>query len=42
MLSNLIAPEHLELLVDNPMEYLEQVKNAGSVFLGRIYTRANR
>lgn len=33
-LSNLIAPEHLELLLNNPMEYLEQVKNAGSVFLG--------
>ena len=33
-LANLIAPEHLELLIDNPMEYLEQVKNAGSVFLG--------
>ena len=33
-LSNLIAQEHLELLLNNPMEYLEQVKNAGSVFLG--------
>lgn len=33
-LSNLIAPEHLELLIYRPMEYLEQVKNAGSVFLG--------
>ncbi|MDU2290386.1 MAG: histidinol dehydrogenase [Clostridium celatum] len=32
--ANLIAPEHLELLVDNPMEYLEGVKNAGSVFIG--------
>lgn len=33
-LANLIAPEHLELLICTPMEYLEQVKNAGSVFLG--------
>ena len=34
-LSNEIAPEHLELCVDEPFEYLEKVKNAGSVFLGR-------
>lgn len=33
--ANLIAPEHLELLVENPMEYLSEVKNAGSVFLGK-------
>lgn len=33
-LSNLIAPEHLELMVESPMEYLGQVKHAGSVFLG--------
>ena len=32
--ANAIAPEHLELQVENPMEYLNQVKNAGSVFLG--------
>ncbi|WP_195989750.1 histidinol dehydrogenase [Clostridium sp. D53t1_180928_C8] len=32
--ANLIAPEHLELLVDKPMEYLEEVKNAGSIFIG--------
>ncbi|MBY6929121.1 histidinol dehydrogenase [Clostridium botulinum] len=34
-ISNLVAPEHLELMVDNPIEYLGQVRNAGSVFLGR-------
>ncbi len=34
-LSNRIAPEHLELMLDNPMEYLPLVKNAGSVFLGK-------
>ena len=33
-LSNLISPEHLELLIENPMEYLGEIKNAGSVFLG--------
>lgn len=32
--SNEIAPEHLELMISNPMEYLQEVKNAGSVFLG--------
>ena len=34
-IANALAPEHLELCVDNPFDYLEQVKNAGSVFLGR-------
>lgn len=34
-LSNLISPEHLELLIENPMEYLGEIKNAGSVFLGK-------
>ena len=33
--SNEIAPEHLEICVDNPFEYLEKVENAGSVFLGK-------
>lgn len=33
-ISNAIAPEHLELQVENPMELLDLVKNAGSVFLG--------
>lgn len=33
-LANLIAPEHLEILLENPMEYLDEIKNAGSVFLG--------
>lgn len=32
--SNKVAPEHLELMVSNPMELLGKVKNAGSVFLG--------
>jgi histidinol dehydrogenase len=34
-ISNDIAPEHLELCVDNPFDYLDKVKNAGSVFLGK-------
>lgn len=33
-ISNIIAPEHLEIMVDEPMKYLGLVKNAGSVFLG--------
>ena len=33
--ANEIAPEHLELNVDEPFALLEKVKNAGSVFLGR-------
>ncbi len=32
--SNKIAPEHLELMLDNAMELLGKVKHAGSVFLG--------
>ncbi len=34
-LSNELAPEHLELSVDNPFDYLALVRHAGSVFLGR-------
>ena len=33
--SNVIAPEHLELCTDQPFAYLDAVRNAGSVFLGR-------
>ena len=33
--ANRIAPEHLELCVDSPFDYLSQIKNAGSIFLGR-------
>lgn len=33
-IANLIAPEHLELYVRNPVEMLGNVKNAGAVFLG--------
>ena len=34
-IANLIAPEHLEICVDDPFEYLGQIESAGSVFLGR-------
>ena len=34
-ISNRLAPEHLELMVESPMDYLDSIKNAGSVFLGR-------
>ncbi len=33
--ANAIAPEHLELCVEEPFTWLEQNQNAGSVFLGR-------
>ena len=33
--ANEIAPEHLELCMDEPLKYLEKVRNAGSVFLGK-------
>jgi histidinol dehydrogenase len=33
-LANLFAPEHLELMVENPANLLAKVRNAGSVFLG--------
>lgn len=34
-ISNAIAPEHLEICVDDPFAYLSQVENAGSMFLGK-------
>ncbi|QDP40312.1 histidinol dehydrogenase [Radiobacillus deserti] len=33
-LANQLAPEHLEIQLDQPMNYLGKVRNAGSVFLG--------
>ncbi len=33
-LSNEIAPEHLELMVENPFELVSEIKNAGAIFLG--------
>ena len=34
-IANEIAPEHLELCVDEPFLYLDQIKHAGSIFMGR-------
>ncbi len=34
-IANEIAPEHLELCVDNPFDYLDAIRHAGSVFLGK-------
>jgi histidinol dehydrogenase len=34
-ISNEIAPEHLELCVDNPFDYLDQIRHAGSIFMGK-------
>ena len=34
-ISNTIAPEHLELCVDEPFDWLDKVQNAGSIFMGR-------
>lgn len=34
-LANGLAPEHLEMQVENPMQYLGQLDNAGSIFLGK-------
>ena len=39
-IANGIAPEHLELCLDEPFAYLKKVKHAGSVFLGRYCPEA--
>jgi histidinol dehydrogenase len=39
-IANEIAPEHLELCVEEPFAYLEQIKHAGSVFLGKYCPEA--
>ena len=38
--ANELAPEHLELCVDNPFDILDKVKNAGSIFMGRYCPEA--
>ena len=38
--ANGIAPEHLEICLDEPFNYLDKIKNAGSVFLGRYCPEA--
>lgn len=39
-LANEIAPEHLELYLDQPFDWLDQIQNAGSVFLGKYTPEA--
>ncbi len=39
-IANELAPEHLELCVDNPFDLLDSVKNAGSIFMGRYCPEA--
>ncbi len=39
-IANAIAPEHLELCVDNPFDYLDAIKHAGSIFMGRYCPEA--
>ena len=39
-IANEIAPEHLELSVDNPFDYLDSIKHAGSIFMGKYCPEA--
>lgn len=39
-IANRIAPEHLELSVENPREWAEHIRHAGAVFLGRYTSEA--
>ena len=39
-ISNEIAPEHLEVCVDDPFKYLDAIENAGSIFLGKMCPEA--
>ena len=34
-IANALAPEHLELCLDNPFDYLNKIRHAGSIFMGR-------
>lgn len=39
-IANEIAPEHLELCVDQPFDYLDRIRHAGSIFLGKYCPEA--
>ena len=39
-LINKLAPEHLEIALDNAKEYLKDIKNAGAIFLGKFTPEA--
>ena len=38
--ANGLAPEHLEICLDDPFKYLDKIKNAGSVFMGKYCPEA--
>ena len=38
--ANRIAPEHLELSVENPEQYLPQIRHAGAIFMGPLHRRS--
>ena len=38
--ANGLAPEHLELCLDDPFKYLDKIKNAGSIFMGKYCPEA--
>ena len=38
--ANELAPEHLELAVDNPFDYLDGIRHAGSIFMGKYCPEA--
>lgn len=40
VISNRIAPEHLELSVENPQDYLPKLKHAGAIFMGKYTSEA--
>lgn len=39
-IANAIAPEHLEICTDDPFQYLADIRNAGSIFLGKYAPEA--
>ena len=39
-IANEIAPEHLELCMENPFDYLDKIKHAGSIFMGKYCPEA--
>ncbi len=39
-IANEIAPEHLELCMDNPFDFLDKIKHAGSIFMGKYCPEA--
>jgi histidinol dehydrogenase len=40
LISNRIAPEHLEMSVENPQDFLPKLKHAGAIFMGKYTSEA--